>query len=59
MKLDFISSIWDNAHIERFDKNKWKYTCCDNIFQGIKANKDMSHVMIRKGIHINSCFIAI
>ena len=52
MKQDFISSVWDDDLIEGIDENKWKYFWYNNIFNGINANKALSHLLITKGTHI-------
>ena len=56
MKLDFISSIWDDDRIQRLDENKCQCFWCSNIFQGINDTKAMAHVLGTKGMHIKSCY---
>ena len=48
-KLDFISSIWDDDHIQMFDENKWQCLWCNKIFQGINATEALTRVLKKKG----------
>ena len=59
MKLNFISSIWDDDCIEIIDDNKWKGNWCDTTVQRINVTKAMDHVPGTKGMHINIYFSAI
>ena len=59
MKVDFLSSIWDDDRIERLDVNTWNGIWCDNTFQGINVTGDLDHVMGAKGTHIKSYSAAI
>ena len=45
MKLNFISSIWDDDHIQRFDENNWQCLWCYKKFQGMNATKALAQVL--------------
>ena len=47
-KLDFISSIWDDDHIQMFDENKWQCLWCNKIFQGINATEALARVLKKR-----------
>ena len=53
--LSYISSIWEDDHIERLENNQWKYLWCDVKFKGINANKSLAHVIM----HIKRCIASI
>ena len=38
------------------ENNWWSCLWCNVIFQGINTTKGISHVIITRGLHINSCF---
>ena len=41
-KLDIISSIWDDDHIQRLDEKNWQCLWCNQTFQGINATKALA-----------------
>ena len=53
--LSYISSIWEDDHIENLEKNQWKCLWCYVKFQGINATKSLDHVTGTKCMHINIC----
>ena len=55
-KIGFISSIWDDGYILRFDENNQQCLWCAKTFQVINATKDISHVQGKKGVHIKGCY---
>ena len=57
-KLNLISSIWDDDHIRRIDEKNWQCLWCNQTFQGINANKALAHILVKKGIHFKSCYVA-
>ena len=50
--LSYISSIWEDKHIEKLEDNQWKCLWCDVKFQGINATKSLTYVIGTKSIHI-------
>ena len=56
-KLDFLSSIPDDDHIQRLDENNWQCSWCTKTFQGINGTKALAHVLGKKGTHIKSCYV--
>ena len=57
-KLEFISSIWDDDHIQRLDEKNWQCLWCNQCFQWINATKAISHVLGNKGMHIKDCYVS-
>ena len=55
-KLDFISSIWDDDHLQRLYEKNWQCLCRNKSIQGINATKAIAHVLGKKGVHINLFF---
>ena len=51
-KLDIISFIWDDYHIQRPDEKNWQCLWCNQTFQGINATKALAHVLGKKDMHI-------
>ena len=43
--LSYISSIWEEKHIEKLENNQWKCLWCDVKFQGINAKKALAHLL--------------
>ena len=59
MIIYFISSIWKDDRIEKFENNQWNCLWCRIKFQGINVTKDMAHVLITRDIQIKSFNAAI
>ena len=57
--LIYISSIWEDKHIENHEDNQWKCLWCDVKFQGINAKKALAHVIGTKILHIKRCTASI
>ena len=55
-ELSFISSIWEDYHVEKLDNNHWKCLWCNNKIQVINATKDLNGVLGIQGMHIMCCF---
>ena len=56
-KLYFISSIWDDDHIQRIDEKNWQCLWCNASFQGINATVALARLLGKKGMHIKSCYV--
>ena len=56
-KLDIISSIWDDDHIQRIDEKNWQWLWCNQTFQGINASKALAHLLGKNGMHIKSYYV--
>ena len=56
--LDFISSIWDDDHIQRLDEKNWQCLWCNQNFQVINVTKALAHVLGKKDMHIISWYVA-
>ena len=57
--LSYISSIWEEEHIEKLEDNQWKCLWCDVKFQVINATKSLAHVIGTECININRCTASI
>ena len=56
-ELNFISSIWEDDHIEKLDNNHWECLWCDNTFQGINDTRYLTRVLWIRGMHIR-CYVS-
>ena len=57
--ISYISSIWEDDHIERLENNQWKCLWCNIEFQVINATKALAHVIGTKCMHIDRCMASI
>ena len=56
-KLNFISSIWDHHHILRLEEKNRKCLWRTKVLLGINADKDLPHILGKKGTHIKCCYV--
>ena len=57
--ISSTSSIWEDDHIEKLEKNQWKCLWCNAKFQGINATQSLAHVIGTKCGHIKRCIDSI
>ena len=57
--LSYISSIWEDDHIEKLENNQWKCLWCYVKLKGINATKALAHVIGTKCMHIKICTASI
>ena len=53
--ISSISSIWEDDHIEKLEKNQWKCLWCNVKCQGINTTKALDHIIRTKFMHIKIC----